>query len=366
MKAVLIDDESIALELLRKELQSVGGVEVIGSYTNPFEGIEQIKKLRPDIAFLDIEMGGINGLKVAEIIMEIYNDIEIVFITAYSQYAIEAFEVNAIDYLVKPIQKSRLDKTIRRIEKKIGETKKTYAVDGLSVTCFGTFRVKDCFGNSLKWRTRKAKELFAFLWYQNGKAISKAIIMDTIFPDKNMEEATAILHTTIYQLRVLLKRSGYGNNISYLNDSYRLKIDSMSDYSELKGILNKTIHSKEEIKRIIEIYKHDFLEEEGYHWAIGVQFNIREKVFKSIKKYVTDSLNNRMQTLTLDSCLFLLRKIEPYDEKVAEMFIIYYGELNRRSDIKAFFDSYTEGLWDEMKLKPGKNITNLYYKYMNT
>lgn len=365
MRVVLVDDEPIALDLLAKTLEQIGNIKIVGRYTNPYDAIEEIDILKPDIVFLDIEMGKINGLETAEIMMDIYGDVEIVFVTAYSQYAIDAFEVNAIDYLVKPIQKVRLSKTIQRIRNKKGVEVKPDNEDKLTVDCLGFFRVKDASGKPLRWRTRKAKELFAFLWMQEDRVISKNMVMELIFPNRDVEEASAILHTTIYQLRTMLKSLGYSNCINYFNDSYQLKIDSTSDFSELKRILPKKVHSEKEISRIIELYKGDFLEEEGYHWAIGIQQNIKNRVSNVLKIFVNDSLYNNNYTELLKSCLLLLEKIDPYDESVVRMTIIYYGELKNRPGLKVYFDKYVKCLQDEMGLQPKKNIVELYFRYID-
>lgn len=110
MKTILIDDEAMALEVLQQMLSPYKEIEILGSYTDYKEVIQDLKKIKPELVFLDIEMPEINGLEVAEIIMGEVEDVEIVFVTAYSQYAVDAFEINAIDYLLKPIQEKRLAK----------------------------------------------------------------------------------------------------------------------------------------------------------------------------------------------------------------------------------------------------------------
>src|SRR5690554_7117348 len=106
MKVMLVDDESAALQVLSSMLSIYEDIEILGSYTNPLDALEASRKAKPDVVFLDIEMGTVNGLETAELFSG-QGEPEIVFITAYSQYAVEAFEVNAMDYLLKPIQERR-------------------------------------------------------------------------------------------------------------------------------------------------------------------------------------------------------------------------------------------------------------------
>ena len=97
LKAVLIDDEEIALDVLEILLNEIGGISVAGKFQIVSEAADQVELLQPDLIFLDIEMPGINGLAGGEMLLTRCPDAEIIFVTAYHQYAVEAFEKNAID-----------------------------------------------------------------------------------------------------------------------------------------------------------------------------------------------------------------------------------------------------------------------------
>jgi DNA-binding LytR/AlgR family response regulator len=121
MKIFLIDDESPALGALEGLLKTFPGVEVAGKYISPLRALENMKKARPDIVFLDIEMPEMNGFLVAEEILQIDSSIMIVFVTAYDEYALKAFEISAVDYVLKPCTKERLQSTLSRISMRIGK-----------------------------------------------------------------------------------------------------------------------------------------------------------------------------------------------------------------------------------------------------
>ncbi len=111
---ILIDDEKLAVSRLKRLLldyQSI--VDVIGEANNGLEGLEIIERLRPDLIFLDIEMPGMNGF---EMLSKLDFMPMVVFATAFDEYAIRAFEENSMDYLLKPIEKERLEITIRKLE----------------------------------------------------------------------------------------------------------------------------------------------------------------------------------------------------------------------------------------------------------
>jgi two-component system LytT family response regulator len=105
IRVILIDDEPLARTLLKKFLDDVQEVEIVGAYENGFEGLKGITELKPDLIFLDIQMPKLNGFEMLELLDEIPHTI---FITAYDKYAVKAFESNAVDYLLKPYSRDRL------------------------------------------------------------------------------------------------------------------------------------------------------------------------------------------------------------------------------------------------------------------
>jgi two-component system response regulator LytT len=117
MKTVIVDDEKLARRELRRLLNAVDGIEVAAEAKNGLEAVTVVMKEKPDLVFLDIEMPGLNGLQVAEKLLKKKVAAHVIFVTAYDHYAIKAFEVNAVDYLLKPIVPERLDESIDRARK---------------------------------------------------------------------------------------------------------------------------------------------------------------------------------------------------------------------------------------------------------
>ncbi len=120
MKVIIIDDEQPALDELKYYLSKRKDMEAIDAFTESVPAIEKAKKMNYDAAFLDIDMPVINGLNVARELMESNSNIKIVFITAYNDYAVKAFELNALDYLLKPIDKNRLEAAVEKLIKSFG------------------------------------------------------------------------------------------------------------------------------------------------------------------------------------------------------------------------------------------------------
>ncbi len=123
IKCVAIDDEPIALNIIREYCQRYGDID-IKCFTSPLAGMECIKATNPDIVFLDIEMNSHNGLELAK---ELPSSTCLIFTTAYSEYALEAFNVNAVDYLHKPIFYSRFEKAMEKAKRYMNPTEKSAA-----------------------------------------------------------------------------------------------------------------------------------------------------------------------------------------------------------------------------------------------
>ncbi|MEL0660545.1 two-component system response regulator BtsR [Psychromonas arctica] len=115
LKAIVIDDELYAREELNELLVESQQVEVIAQCSNAIEGLKAINSLKPDVIFLDIHMPQITGLELLSMLDPVSMP-KVVFVTAYDEYAIKAFEDNAFDYLLKPVESSRLHKTLQRIK----------------------------------------------------------------------------------------------------------------------------------------------------------------------------------------------------------------------------------------------------------
>ena len=119
LRAVVVDDEQLARDELGYLLGQLGGVEVIGQAGNGVEALSTIDRLQPDVVFLDVQMPGLTGFEVARRMLDTQNGTHIIFVTAYDQHAIEAFEVNAVDYLLKPVEQARLELAVQRARRRL-------------------------------------------------------------------------------------------------------------------------------------------------------------------------------------------------------------------------------------------------------
>ncbi|MGN0035063.1 MAG: LytR/AlgR family response regulator transcription factor [Coriobacteriales bacterium] len=125
LKAIIVDDEAPARSELRFMLEETKQVEVTAEATNVREAIERLKDSGADVMFLDINMPGTNGLQLAEALAKLKYPPAVVFVTAYSEHALEAFGVNAVDYLVKPVEGERLMQALAKVRRSVVSTSKS-------------------------------------------------------------------------------------------------------------------------------------------------------------------------------------------------------------------------------------------------
>ncbi len=129
IRTILIDDEALARDVIKHYLQAHKEIEVVAECCDGFEGLKAIAQHKPDFIFLDVQMPKINGFEMLELVDE---HPAIIFTTAFDEYAIKAFEVNAIDYLLKPIEQSRFDQALQKLSAKLASRSSDKTTEELS------------------------------------------------------------------------------------------------------------------------------------------------------------------------------------------------------------------------------------------
>ena len=167
MRILLVDDEKLQLTRLEESVKSVLPTADIVSYTNPVLALNENKKQKIDIAVLDIEMPGLNGIQLAKSLKGINPKINIVFVTAFNRFALDAMKIHASGFVTKPVNEEKVFEEINglRYPVELTPTKK------LQIKCFGNFEVFHN-GQPLKFTYSKSKELFAYLVDREGSAIN--------------------------------------------------------------------------------------------------------------------------------------------------------------------------------------------------
>lgn len=366
LKVVIVDDEKLAIDLLQRKCEGITDVEVIRTFTNPKQAMEEIPNIAKDLVFLDIEMGSKDGLEVARSLREKEPYLPIVFITAYEQYALKAFSVKAIDYLLKPIDQQRLAETIdyvRQMKQKNSvfvELEEVVDEPSFRSVAMGNYALFGPDGEMMKWRTRKVKELFIYLWHHYPKSVQRSKILVDLWGEQLENRAISLMHTTLYQLRKGIRDAGIQNPVALVNDQYQLDMNVKSDVDQLKEIIEETVHTTEHIEKIIQLYQGDYLEEENYEWAIAERERIRRELLMILEVYVEKELAANRLTLLLEQSLEKMVKFEPYHPHYVYLLIEYYGKQKQLSKMLEVFTDFEVRWYRDLGIDIPSDIRSLF------
>ena len=167
MRILLVDDEELQLLRLVNTLKSVLKDEELLSFSNPDKALEEAKKNRIDLAFLDIEMPHMNGIQLAKKLKAIHPQTKVIFVTAYDNYALDAFKVHALGYVTKPVNVDKIKKELEQLEGLV-ELKPTKKIQ---IKCFGNFEIFYQ-GEPVKFAYQKSKEVVAYLVDREGSMVN--------------------------------------------------------------------------------------------------------------------------------------------------------------------------------------------------
>lgn len=358
IRTIIIDDERHAIREIAYFLKDYSAIEVIASYTNPLKAIEELKVQNVQLVFLDINMPQLPGIDVGSKILDINPEVRIVFVTAYDQYALEAFELNAIDYILKPIQQIRFDKTMDRILKGI-ERHDLHQNKKLHIKCFGSLKIGWEDEDPIKWRTEKTKELFAYLLMNAGIELSKDRIIDTLWSDIDVERAVKQLHNGIYYIRKTLEEYGIDRELVSISGNYCLKIGAVNfdklAWKELKANPVSDIT----LRQVEQIYVGDYLEDVDWNWTDIDRNNYMNEFIGMLIKCAYYFKQNKNYG-EAEKCLCKAYFKNPYDDTISLQLMKIYA--NSSQEIKAIkhYLKYSEILKSDLKLKPPKEIVELY------
>ncbi|MFD0697547.1 response regulator [Paenibacillus sp. GCM10027628] len=269
MKIMLVDDEPLVLNQIRRMLSGYAKISVIGSFQNAREAIARMPELQPDVIFFDIHLPELSGIDAVELAMEACPGVDIVFVTAYTEYAIQAFDLNAVDYLLKPLLQARLDQTIKRLmQRRLHKQEDIRSTEPSRILCLRSLRFQRSGGSPEipKWRTAKTQDLFAYLLHHRGNIVLKETLLELLWPDLDAKQAMKQLYTSIYHIRQCLKQMAIDVPIrnltiqeGYVLDTSRIRVD----VDEWENGLHQAgggnlADSHSELLRLLELYEGDY------------------------------------------------------------------------------------------------------------
>lgn len=365
LRIVALDDENHALERFESVVKDFKDVELCGLFDDADDLLAYIGGDPPDVVFLDIEMPGKSGIQIAGELSVINPEISVVFVTAFSQYAVEAFELCALDYMLKPATPDRLKKTIERLMKK-----KPAAREGgerkLQIKSLGRLQVSWENREPVKWRTEKVKELFGFLLHHHRREISKEEILEALWAEHPPGRSVRQLYNGIYYIRKTLEDYGIGQSMISVHGNYRLKIDESVVYdADLYQKLAVSLEKAEEaldiipLEKLASLYQGDYMGGEDWPWAELT----REALSRSYRHYLL-----RLAGLYLEQHLYIKGEtvlikayhLDPYEESVTELLLRLYHAAGEKSKAAKHFSDYTRLIASELGIKPSSKLQRLY------
>lgn len=363
LKAIVVDDEKKALVRFERMIKSDERIDLIGSFTKPLEAMDFLKVNTVDIVFLDIEMPSVNGLELAENIFEEKPEVDVVFVTAYDRYALQAFQAHAIGYLLKPIDADDFQKQTDIIFKKRQARTDIKNNHALNVKCMGGFI---CYNDGeetvpLKFRTAKAEELIALLIHHQGSPVSKERIMDLLWPEMDTEKASKNLHATCYYIRDVLLAKGHGDLFIRSRGQYQIKADRLKcDLYQLLHLIDKMdSNSLEALEQVDLLYKGAYLEDKSYEWAMNMrtwlETRYEESLLKLAKQYALIKKNDKAETI--------LKKLiyqNPISEAAYKLLIETYIQKEDHTNAILFYKKYESALQKELGIEPSEEINKLF------
>lgn len=370
MRAIIIDDERPSLELLKRIMSKNENLEIVGEFMDGQEALDQMDILAPDVVFADIEMPYLNGIDFAEKIKG-KEDTQVVFVTAYDNYALKAFEVNAVNYILKPITEENMNTTVKRLlkhykpPKNLWERQKKNKI--LSLGELKIYGEKE--GELIKWPTLKTKELFAFFLCEKEKELDKWLLCDILWPDAAPQKAIHNLYSTMNRMKSALKVAGIKTTFQCNKGKYFIDLQNfLWDAEEMMNYLksNQGITSKNisNFEKVMDLYQGELFESEGYIWAVERSEKIKKHYLegrKKIAEYYMICKNYYQAKKNFEKII----NAEPADEDAVVRLMWLYCLTGNKVQMIYCYKRLEEYLKKELHIEPGKSTKKLYSEFLS-
>lgn len=224
MRIIALDDESGPLNLMRIMLEKIEGAELVASFSHPAEALEYLRYVPVDLAFVDIEMPGMDGLEFTRALEGLPHPPQVVFVTAYSQYAVDAWKTNATDYILKPFDVPQLKRAIDRAAGRMRSEHRDF-----EIRCFPCFDVL-VDGEPLVFHSKRAKELLAYLVHHRGSWVSVGTLVYDLFGDVDERASKSHYRVILSRLRQDLAQAGMTDIIK--TGYGKIRVDIRTEYCD--------------------------------------------------------------------------------------------------------------------------------------
>ncbi|WP_240418480.1 response regulator [Paenibacillus periandrae] len=371
MKVILVDDEPTMHLILRKMLVKLPGIDVAGAFTDTQSAASFLRENTGiGLAFVDISMPGESGVEFAAKLEASDPTMQVVFVTSHKEYALKAFELSVLDYLVKPVSQERLQRTVNRalanqqaVHSPLLSVPASADCGRIVLTTLGDVTVSNEAGR-VKWISRKCVELFAYLLLYRGKRIPRSRLVTDIFGGMYQVNAENYLNTTVYQLRKSLELLGMRDVVRSENDGYALElkdymIDSVEFEKQVEKLQTIDIENVESALQIERLYTGDLFGDKAYVWAIHETERYAE-LYASFVKRLAAVLISLGDTTTASKLLLKLNARNPLDESVIRQLITIREMTGDKKGLMALYTDYVRLLSRELGIRPSVDLIHLY------
>jgi len=370
VKAILVDDEPLALDFLERQIKKIDSVNVVKKFTHL--DVSKVSNLLEeiDLVFLDIEMPEVNGLELAEQIMEVNSSLDIVFVTAFNSYAVQAFELNALDYILKPVQVERLEKTIERVKNRFHShnNKPLTVKNRLRINICRELTIQSPQGKieHIQWRTTKAQELFLYLLLHIGKLIRKSELIDILWPDLDEPKAYPQLYNTVYHVRKTLHLFSYHLSLRNVSEGYMLTsknvmIDLVEWEDRIISIPPVTIKTIDEYETTMKLYTGGYLQEYEYLWAEPERFRLERLWVKTAYQMANHYYENNNIEMA-ESWFVNICHMQPENEDANLSLMKIYDDLGLGMLVHHQYTQLTKAL-EQLNVQVSPYIKKWYHQW---
>lgn len=366
MRVIIVDDEELSLKRLKRILSENSGIDVCGTFMNPLEALAYARTNPVDAAFLDISMPDMGGMRLSGELRSLNASTAIILVTGYDEYAVQAFDMDVIDYVIKPVTAERLHRTIERIRKHLGSSQLLPPAQ-LSIRLFDGLAVYagEADGTPIKLRSPKTEEMLALLVCK--KSISREELADTLWGDLSPDKALNNINSTLYYIRRAFGDRGFPSVV--MTDRNGVRIDASAVDCDLyafehmlQQMRQSSAHCTELFMGMDSLYKGELLKGRSYEWASDwtrrLEYDYIEMLETAARYHIARSEQIR--------ALYYFERILQLDgirEDIHREVIMLYLSMGRNAEAHRQFHLLEKLLHQEIGSTPDPNIRNLLNKY---
>ncbi|RTE06753.1 response regulator [Paenibacillus whitsoniae] len=362
LRLMIVDDEEMAVRRLKRLLSEIDGIESIETFLDPQEGYDYAQAHNIDVAFLDISMPDINGMRLSELLAGMGRGMDIVFVTGSDDYAVRAYAMNALDYIVKPVTSERLAATMEKIRR---VRRQDEPVPNLEVQLFDGLKImrrtSEGKQEAIRLRSPKTEELFAFLACK--RTVSREEVADTLWQDLAPDNALKNLNSTLYFIRKAVEFDRFGGGITTTGSEIRLESDGLRcDLYEFQRLIKEIRRAPGRNASMLEqaeaLYTGPLLKGRAYDWVIELSRSLERQYLDLLDLTAQHHLSHDRLLQALH-CYGEMLKTDAMREDIHYKMMGLYAALGRKNEAVRQYRELEQLLQRELGTLPERRLEDV-------